>query len=260
MPRLTWETAPAARAVGRFGCELQRQREARQMSQAQLGALAGYDRTCQLPLFHGRICYNQRSGIEGSGGAVNAPDRGMKGSTSMQRKRITIPLVRDDGTALVPLSRGLYAIIDALDVALVSAHTWHAITPSRTRWYAATNRPSPERGQIYMHRLLMAAPSGIEVDHVNGDGLDNRRANLRLATRQENAANARMMRNNTSGYCGVSWAKGSRKWAAYIRVHCRKVHLGLFETPIQAAAAYNEAARRYRGDFARLNDVEPRHE
>jgi hypothetical protein len=104
-----------------------------------------------------------------------------------------------------------------------------------------------------MHRLIMNAPTDRQVDHVNGDRLDNRRANLRLATQRENSANTRKRSSNKSGVKGVVWDKARKKWAAYIKVNYRSIGLGRFDTIDAAAEAYATAARKHFGAFARIS-------
>ncbi|TNC15362.1 hypothetical protein FF100_05020 [Methylobacterium terricola] len=100
-----------------------------------------------------------------------------------------------------------------------------------------------------MHRVLTDAPSEMYVDHANGDGLDNRRANMRLATQTQNMANKAVERRNLLGLKGVSAARG--KFRATITPNGRKIHLGTFKTPEEAAAAYRGAAVALWGDFAK---------
>jgi hypothetical protein len=103
----------------------------------------------------------------------------------------------------------------------------------------------------------MQAPDGIEVDHENRNGLDCRRTNLRLATHRQNIMNTGLRPANTSGYKGVSWDKENQKWRASIRAYGRSYNLGRFSTKEEAARAYNEAASRLHGSFARLNLICP---
>lgn len=119
----------------------------------------------------------------------------------------------------IPLTQGKFALVDAEDASQLSAHKWHAVLIHRA-WYAATHGSS---GRIYMHKFLLVAPTGFEVDHINGDGLDNRRSvNLRLATHQQNLANQRLNKANTSGYRGVIQYKYGPGWVAWIKIKDRK--------------------------------------
>jgi hypothetical protein len=156
---------------------------------------------------------------------------------------------RGDGTCAVRLSRGLVAVIDSADAEMVGAHSWFAHRASGLEY--ALRR---ERGKfIRLHRALMNAPKGLFVDHINGDTLDNRRANLRLCTALGNAQNARLQHNNSSGYKGVSWNKRYRYWVASIYPNDGHLYLGSFRSAEEAARAYNTAALKYYGEFARLN-------
>lgn len=155
-------------------------------------------------------------------------------------------------SALVPLSMGLFAVLDAEDVQLVEGYTWHAFRHGRT-FYARTNVKS--RGQGYtslrMHRLLSGVKGDEIIDHIDGDGLNNRRSNLREASRQDNAMNRALSVNNTSGFKGVWWSKSQGAWAASIRAHKVRHHLGYHATPEAAHAAYCEASARLHGEFGR---------
>lgn len=152
----------------------------------------------------------------------------------------------------IPLSQGLVALVDDEDYEELSALNWHLVRPNG-RAYAQHDVWSGNARvhREYMHRFLL--PDAEEVDHINGNGLDNRRSNLRPATRAQNCANMRRSKANTSGYKGVSWHKGGRKWHAQIRGDAKREHLGLFTDPADAAKAYDNAARRLHGEFARLN-------
>lgn len=109
---------------------------------------------------------------------------------------------------------------------------------------------------IRLHRLIMNAPDGVEVDHINGDTLDNRKSNLRLATRLEQSRNTGMRRNNTTGYKGVSLIKSSGLYRAYIVVDRRQIHLGVYEDPALASEAYETAAESLFGEFVRRKNGE----
>ncbi len=165
------------------------------------------------------------------------------------KRSVAAPCEVDGDVALVPLTRGLVAIIDVSDIGLVEGRLWYA-HPWRSTHYAES------RGNLKMHRVIMGyGPGDPFVDHIDGDGLNNRRANLRDATRMQNAANsgARPLHGNTSPFKGVSWRKDVGKWRAQIVVDGKSTHLGHFTDEVEAAKVYDDAAHCAFGEFARLN-------
>lgn len=155
--------------------------------------------------------------------------------------------------AFVALTQGRVAIVDAADAHLVSGDNWQAcIHPTNN--YAGRSQWAGDRYvKIKMHRVLMDAPDGLQVDHIDGDGLNNRRCNLRLVTNMQNCWNQRVAVNNTSGYRGVSFHTRRACWQANIRVNGKLKHLGRFETSKDASAAYDAAALKAFGEFARIS-------
>jgi hypothetical protein len=160
----------------------------------------------------------------------------------------------------IPLNDGRATILDDCDRDLV-VRPWHLHrSASNDLQYAAYS--ITENGvtqMVLLHRVIVERMlnrplrSGEEVDHRDGDGLNNRRANLRACSHGENMFNQRKARTNTSGYKGVYWHRVGGKWAAAIQVNGRKRHLGLFYSKDVAARAYDRAARELFGEFARLN-------
>ena len=158
-----------------------------------------------------------------------------------------VPPEPDGHFVMIPLTKGKFAIVDEADAELVlSAGTWFARRAPRT-WYATYGNPG-----ISMHALIVGIKG---LDHVNRNGLDNRRINLRPATQSQNNANRSLFRNNKSGYRGVTWNQRARKWKAQIRVNGQYIYLGLFGDAIEAARAYNRAALEHFGEFAQLNPL-----
>lgn len=163
----------------------------------------------------------------------------------------------DYTTLELPLSRNLTAVIDNEDSDL-SEFKWHSHSDGY-RFYAVRNRHTESRRTTQqLHRVILerilnrSLAKGEFVDHINGNGLDNRRCNLRLANNAENCRNKRRDTRNSSGYKGVGFSKSSHKWRARIMVNNKSIWLGLFNTPEEAHKAYCEAAIHYFGDFARL--------
>lgn len=114
-------------------------------------------------------------------------------------------------------------------------------------------RRTQDRKTIYMHRELMNPPEGMEVDHINGNGLDNRKANLRVCTKEENQQNSKKRTGKSSSFKGVCWDSSGRKWRARITVDKKHLQIGQFEMELKAAEAYDKEARYYFGAFAKLN-------
>ena len=158
--------------------------------------------------------------------------------------------------AYVPLTSGYYALIESDDAAWAGQWNWFALQAGRPgcRYIAAARVESIDGHRIIflMHTALLGLGKGDKTaDHIIlGNMLDNRRNNLRPATRCDQARNKRTYRNNTSGYKGVWWHKDVGKWWAYIRVEGKTKSLKFHSTKELAYAAYCEAAARYHGDFA----------
>jgi len=154
----------------------------------------------------------------------------------------------------IELTRGKVSLIDDADYESVAVFSWYARLEG-TVWYAIRKAGNGSLRDIRMHRLLLGAPDGMQVDHLNGNGLDNRRENLRLCTNRENQQNrAKQSKPSSSRFKGVSY-HGRGKWQAHIRANGVFRYLGLFASEDDAALAYNVAAKEHFGDFARLNTV-----
>jgi hypothetical protein len=149
----------------------------------------------------------------------------------------------------IPLTRGKFAIVDAKDYAELSKHTWFAEGAQKT-YYAVRKQNGKS---IKMHRCILKAPPDFVVDHIDHNGLNNRRSNLRLATFTQNCQNQKRTANKTSKYKGVHWHKQQKKWAAAITANKKRKHLGYFEQEEEAAKAYDKAAKKLHADFASLN-------
>jgi hypothetical protein len=152
----------------------------------------------------------------------------------------------------IPLTQGIVALVDDEDYEALSQFKWHT-ERSGDRFYARRKiTVGPGRqDNVRMHHSIMETTD--QVDHENGNGLDNRRANLRLASQAQNQQNRGISKANSSGFKGVSWNKRKQRWIAYIHVGGKQHYLGAFSTPEQAALAYDRAAREKFGEFAHCN-------
>jgi hypothetical protein len=154
------------------------------------------------------------------------------------------------GPVHIDLLHGLRAIIDHDDRDLVSQYRWWAIRrPGRTYVYG---RAKPGDKPVYMHRLLLGFPAGLVVDHINGNGLDNRRANLRACEQRANLTNT-AGRSGSSEYKGVCRVRGRTLWRAAIKIGGRTFYIGAFKQEVEAAIAYDLAAEVLHGQFFRPN-------
>lgn len=151
----------------------------------------------------------------------------------------------------IPLSRGKFAIVDDEDYEWLMHWKWSCTAHN---YAVRAEGPKCKRKFIYMHREILKTQKGI-IDHVNNDKLDNRKINLRNCNKSENATNSPKPSNNTSGYKGVYWNKRASLWMASIKYKYKQIHLGYFKTSIEAARAYNDAAIKYHGEFAKLNRI-----
>lgn len=147
----------------------------------------------------------------------------------------------------IETTNGMTILVDNEDYDVVKNYNWFAMKKG-DRWYAVTNKNGYVR--VYMHKLIVDYD---EVDHANRNGLDNRKINLRNCTRSQNNQNQRKRLGASSKYKGVSWKSDLQKWRAKIYVRYQEIHLGYFENEIEAARAYDEAAREHFGEFARTN-------
>lgn len=164
------------------------------------------------------------------------------------------PIRVEGDLAYIPLTKGYEAVIDAGDVPKVEGVNWIATTPKH-HIYAMRSLPRDSLGhqeKVMMHRLILGAPEGVLVDHINGNGLDNRKSNLRLVTFLENAWNARKYKTSTTGLKGVTYEPSRQKWRARINVAGKRMSLGWFDTPGAAHTAYCDAAKRWHGEYARF--------
>lgn len=161
----------------------------------------------------------------------------------------------------IDLKNGFFAYADDNDSELIKGYNWKMITRnenSRIRNYVVTTvRINGRSKKIWLHRLLMGnVQKGMVVDHIDGDGLDNRRSNLRVCTVSQNSMNSHTNKSGSSKYKGVSFIGAKLRFRATILKDGKSKHLGLFNNEVDAAEAYNKAAMELFGEFAKLNIID----
>lgn len=165
------------------------------------------------------------------------------------------PVPDNKGVMAISLTHDRTALVDAEDYERLNKHNW---ATRITKWGCYAGRDVSKGGKktILMHREILNVPKGQQVDHINHDGLDNRKCNLRICTNSQNQHNQRPRVSGSSKYKGVSWRKDVQKWYARIKHNGKLVHLGGYDNEDDAARVYNEKATEYYGEYACLNDIE----
>lgn len=171
------------------------------------------------------------------------------GGNVCRKCNVRKPVLQPDGTAIVELTQGQVSIIDASDAPMVGRYNW-SVAERGQRTYACARFDGVLQ---YLHRIIATPEEGECVDHINGDGLDNRRSNLRCCVQAENNINRGATCISKSGFKGVSWSKSNNGWIAQIRRDGLRKHIGTFAKAEDAARAYDAAAIEIHGEFARLN-------
>ena len=151
----------------------------------------------------------------------------------------------------ISLSQEKFALVSNADYKWLNQWKW-SVNKCHKIMYAhrSFKNPGTNPQKIYMHRLIMGFPEGKEVDHINHNGLDNRRCNLRIVTHRQNCINSRL-RKGTSQHTGVSWRKNRRKWRAYITVDSKVIFLGNFNDEKEAILVRKQAEEKYFGQYVR---------
>jgi hypothetical protein len=156
---------------------------------------------------------------------------------------------------LIPLTQGKFSIVDDLDFDLLSKFKWHIDNAGYAKRWVYQKTVNGKRLSMceLMHRAIMSAPIGMDIDHVNGNRLDNRRSNLRICSRPQNSMNRGSNKNNTTGYKCVWPARG--RFKTCVTVNKRRIYLGSFGTAAEAHAAYESAAKQQHGSFYKNNTI-----
>lgn len=155
----------------------------------------------------------------------------------------------------IKLSNGIYCSVDDCNINVGGKYKWQ-FSGNYAKNVSKKKIWGNKKFGVYMHNVLVWCPKGYQIDHINGDKLDNRIKNLRITTCKQNAQNIGIRSNNTSGYKGVSLTKEKNRWRAYIKVSGKQKNLGFFVKKEDAAIAYNKAAETYFGKYARLNKID----
>lgn len=158
-------------------------------------------------------------------------------------------------TKQIILSQGKFAIVDDADYDFLMQWKW-TLSSYGYAYRAERYRDSEgkrKQNSIWMHRVIMNTPLGMDTDHINGDRLDNTQANLRVVTRSQNNMNRISEKNTTSKYKGVFWEKRRKRWQAAISINKKLIYIGMFKDEADAALAYNLKAAEIFGEHAKYN-------
>ena len=156
---------------------------------------------------------------------------------------------------MIPLTNGGFVFVDDSDYEKVNKLKWRKVK-DRNRYYAVSTTVKNKNTRTYLklHRYILNAPDGILVDHNNGNGLDDRRQNIRLCNESQNNFNRELLRNNTTGMTGIYYMKkGNKRWWAYIWHNSKRHGLGCYFTKEDAIIARIEAEKKYFGEFSKYN-------
>ncbi len=157
----------------------------------------------------------------------------------------------------IPLTKGKFALVDDEDYEHLMQWKWHVnaygyAVRNEKSWYEGVKR---KRKILFMHRLINKTPDGFHTDHIDGNTLNNKKNNLRDATRSKNMMNQKKREKCFSRYKGVCFSKDRQKWQVDIQKNKKSIFIGRFTCEIEAARAYNKAALEHFGEFARLNEL-----
>lgn len=176
-------------------------------------------------------------------------------SAGLYCRRFSINCLKQGSMKEVPLTKGMFAFVDDEDFFKLKKGKWHARIGRKTAYAGRVGKKDDGESRIVlMHRaILKLTDEPVCVDHIDGNGLNNQKSNLRICSAQQNLRNSGLRRDNSTGYKGVSFSISNKGFMATIRYNNKKIYLGTFLTPEEAARAYDEAAKRLHGEFARTN-------
>lgn len=155
----------------------------------------------------------------------------------------------------IQLSQGKVALVDDEDFEYLNKFRWFS-QKTCSGWYAIRHRYKNGKGiTIYMHREILNPPPGKWTDHIDHNGLNNQRDNLRVVSRHENQCNRIKQKSGLSKYKGVTWNKRKKEWVSRVLIFGERKHLGYFNSEIEAAKAYDKIVKQYFGEFACTNEM-----
>ncbi len=182
------------------------------------------------------------------------PDRGNSGAIPSCVTTLPGLFIGDTMKQIQLVNNKGFVVVDDEDFAEMSKHKWHLDERKNTSYAKTFIRKGNRRVKVGIHQLIMNAKKGQEIDHRDGDGLYNCKCNLRHCSTQQNSMN-RKTNYGSSNYKGVHWHKRDKKWYSSIGLNYKSLHLGRFDSEIEAARAYNDKAIEMFGEFARLNEI-----
>ena len=155
---------------------------------------------------------------------------------------------------LIPLTQGKFSKVDPEDYESLMKHKWSARKSPHTYYAIRSIQKRNKQISELIHRVVTNAPKGMFVDHINRDGLDNRKANLRLVTARQNIWNSeRGKYMGKSRFKGLTWVPSTKKWQVVLHVNNKRISFGYYKNEAEAARVSNKAAKKYQGQFAVLN-------
>lgn len=153
----------------------------------------------------------------------------------------------------IALTQGMAALVDDEDYEYLSQFKWQVMVRSYTSYAVRCLWKEGKQYASYMHRELMNNPKGLQIDHIDGNGLNNQKSNLRLCTTSQNQMNSKPRKNTQSGFKGVRWNRSNKKWESSLRINGENKYLGLYSQKEKAAIAYDNAAKQFFKEFSRTN-------